>query len=89
MPERSMLFAEMFVELGFAATEVIARRSLLIASGACSPEEFQLMVMEKAALGLSTGARLAAGADDPAELLSPWHGAVLANARRLRDRMGN
>jgi hypothetical protein len=89
MPERNSTFAEMFVELGFAATEVIAHRSLLIASGTCPAEEFQLMVIEKAALGFSTGARLAAGADDPADLLSPWHGTVLANAKRLRDRMGN
>jgi hypothetical protein len=76
----------MMAELGLASLEVIGRRTLMMARGACSPIEYHRMVQEKAAAAASSARRLAAGGGtaSAASLLAPWHSRAKANAKRLR-----
>jgi len=76
----------MMAELGFASFEVVARRSLLMATGACSPAEYQRMMHEKMAAATSAILRLATsgGFASASSLLAPWHSRATANAKRLR-----
>jgi hypothetical protein len=77
----------MWTELALASWETIARRSLLMASGACSPDEYQRMAAEKLQ-ALSRSTRILAsgrtGATAVAAALRPWHSLATANAKRLR-----
>jgi hypothetical protein len=78
----------MWTELALASWETIARRSLLMMSGTCSPNEYHRMAAEKLrALSRSTRV-LASGRTGAtaiaAALLRPWHGPATANAKRLR-----
>src|SRR3546814_7081680 len=82
---------EMMAELSLASWETIARRTLLMAQGRCSPSEYTRMVQEKtfatqasfAAMGSLTGAALSAAAITT--MLAPWHRGATANVRRLRS----
>jgi hypothetical protein len=77
----------LLAEMTFASWETIARRSLMIAAGSCSPAEYRRMVTEKAiaiqrsglALMRPRGGRLSAA-------VAPWHRTARANAKRLRKR---
>ena len=70
-----------------ASWETIARRSLMIAQGTCSPAEYQRMVMEKAmAMQRSGLALMRPSAGGVTAALAPWHRAARANAKRLRRR---
>lgn len=79
-------FPTMMAELGFVFYEVIARRTLMMAAGACSSAEYQRMVHEKTAAAMSTTLHLATsrGFATAASLLAPWHSRATANAKRLR-----
>jgi hypothetical protein len=73
-------------DLSLASWETIIRRTLLMATGRCTPGEYRRMVREKAsALGISA-AKLAFSKRTPsaAALIAPWHKRATANARRLR-----
>ena len=76
----------MLAELAISASETIARRTSLIATGRCSAAEYRRMVVEKAeAARLSLQA--AATATPSAALaaaVTPWLDSARANARRLR-----
>ena len=74
----------MSATLGFYAWETIMRRSLMMMSGNCSPAEYQRMVTEKMEAATASAAAIATG--NLAGALTPWHEAVRANARRLRQR---
>jgi hypothetical protein len=78
----------MMAEIALASWETIARRTLMIAEGRCTPAEYQRMVLEKmrathkssVAMGRSRRRKGMTSA------LAPWHGAATANAKRLRKR---
>ena len=74
----------LWTELMMASAETIARRTMLMAEGRCSPAEQRRMVREKADAAAATGALLLASQLDAAALLMPWHRAARANAQRLR-----
>lgn len=73
----------MMTELALSSWETIWHRSAMMASGSCSPAEYQRMVTEKmsaaqsSALAMMTSAGMAA-------TLSPWHRRATVNAKRLR-----
>jgi hypothetical protein len=75
----------MLAEMTMAAWETIARRSLMMAQGTCSPAEYRRMVVEKAtALQRSGLALMRPSGRSATAALAPWHRAARANARRLR-----
>jgi hypothetical protein len=76
----------MAAELALSSWEVIARRSLMMAQGRCSPLEYQRMVSEKVMAAQASAAALmaAGGQASMASVLAPWHRAARANAKRLR-----
>jgi hypothetical protein len=77
----------MWAELALASWETIARRSLMMMSATCPPEEYHRMAAEKLRAFNRATAVLASGATGEtamAAALRPWHGAATANVRRLR-----
>jgi hypothetical protein len=76
----------MMAELSFASFEVVGRRAMMMATGACSAAEYQRMVDEKTAAATSTALRLATsgGLVSATSLLAPWHSRAKANVKRLR-----
>jgi hypothetical protein len=78
----------MLTQIWFAATETIARRVMLMASGQCTPAEYQRMWREKVSAAMLSGlaAALPRGGDaaHAAAMLAPWRRKARANARRLR-----
>ncbi len=76
----------MAAQLAMSSWEVIARRSLLMAQGRCSPAEYQRMVAEKVAAAQASAAAMMAsgGRASFATLMAPWHRKATANAKRLR-----
>ncbi len=83
MRRRKTALPMMMVQLGFNAMEVIARRTAMMATGTCSPAEYQRMVQEKMAAMASSTQLLARGRSG-ASLLVPWHSRARKNAVRLR-----
>ena len=73
----------MMAELAMASWETIARRTAMIARSACSPTEYQRMVIEKAAALQQSAMAVMTGRGKKA-VLAPWHKRATANARRLR-----
>jgi hypothetical protein len=86
-PNRRREFALplMMAELMMASWETIARRSLMMVQGTCSPAEYRRMAMEKAAAFRQSARAVMSGRGDRAAL-APWHKRATANARRLRRR---
>lgn len=73
----------MMTELAVASWETIWHRTALMATGACTTDEYERMLHEKTrALQLATVA-LMTGQDAEA-VLHPFHKRATANARRLR-----
>jgi hypothetical protein len=72
----------MVAELIMASWETMARRSLMMVQGRCSPVEYQRMATEKAA-ALQLSALAVMGGCDKRQAL-PWHKRATANAKRLR-----
>ncbi len=73
----------MYAELALASWETVWHRTALMATGACTRAEYQLMVHEKMnALQLASMALLTGQAADA--VLQPYHKRATANARRLR-----
>ena len=73
----------MAAELMMASWETIARRSLMMVRGTCSPTEYQRMVAEKAA-AMQLSALAVMGGRGKRQVLTPWHKRATANAKRLR-----
>jgi hypothetical protein len=73
----------MAAELMMASWETIARRSLMMVQGTCSPAEYQRMVKEKAAAMQLSGLAMLRGRGKR-QMLGPWHKRATANAKRLR-----
>jgi len=80
---RTRPFPMMMTELIMASWETMARRTSLIARGACTPAEYQRMIMEKAAAWQQSAMAMMTGRGKKA-VLAPWHKRATANARRLR-----
>jgi hypothetical protein len=80
---RTRALPMLVTELVLASWETVARRTAMIARGACTPTEYQRMIIEKVAalqestMAMMTGRGKKAG-------LAPWHRRAKANARRLR-----
>ena len=73
----------MLAELMLASWETMARLSLMMVQGTCSPAEYRRMATEKAAaIQESTLAVMYGRAKR--EALAPWHKRATANAKRLR-----
>jgi hypothetical protein len=72
-------------EIGMASAEVIARRTRMMLTGACSPAEYHRMVAEKVAAAQSAGFALLHGRG-PRAMLNPFHSRVTSNVRRLRKK---
>jgi hypothetical protein len=75
----------MATELMMASWETIARRSLMMIQGTCSPAEYQRMVTEKAAAMQLSGLAILHGRGKR-QVLAPWHKRATANAKRLRSK---
>lgn len=73
----------MLAETTMASGETILRRTVLMATGKCSPDEYQRMVLEKVQAAQASAVALLTGRGEKA-VLAPWHGRVVANAKRLR-----
>lgn len=89
--KRDASVARMFGELAVSSWETIIWRGMMMASGTCSPAEYQRMFEEKwTAMAQSSLAGMAAMAlampdgNHAAAVLAPWHRKAGANARRLR-----
>jgi hypothetical protein len=80
---RARSLPPMMAELAMASWETIARRSAMMARGACTPTEYQRMVIEKVAALQQSALAMMTGRGDKATL-RPWHKRATANARRLR-----
>lgn len=77
----------MMLELTMASWETIGRRTLLMARGACSAQEYTRMVQEKATAMHRSATVLARSRRPKASaVLAPWHAKATANARRLRSK---
>lgn len=77
----------MWTELLWASWETIARRSLMMMSGTCSPAEYRRMGAEKVkavAKAATVLPRRRGGASAATAMLRPFHGPAVANAKRLR-----
>ncbi|MBV8538761.1 MAG: hypothetical protein JO128_24400 [Alphaproteobacteria bacterium] len=74
----------MMMELAMAASETIFHRTWLMATGQCSPAEYQRMLAEKLKAAQLTGRLAMSPRADSSTLLAPWHRAARRNARRLR-----
>lgn len=83
-----MFFSPMMpkmMELSLASWETIARRTMMMACGTCSPAEYRRMVQEKSDAIRRTALLLSGPRwPSPAALIKPWHAKATANARRLR-----
>jgi hypothetical protein len=78
-----LAFPTMMAQLALASWETIGYRIVLIAQGACTVSEYQLMASEKVeALQLSTLALLAGCSQD--EVVHPYLQRAQNNASRLR-----
>jgi hypothetical protein len=84
-PRRRRALPLMIAELMMASWETIARRSLMMAEGKCSPAEYYRMVAEKAAALQQSALAVVSGRGKRAAL-APWHKRATAIARRLRTK---
>jgi hypothetical protein len=73
----------MMAQLTIASWETIARRTLMMAQGACTAAEYQRMAAEKVAAAQISTAALMRG-QGHAAILAPFVVRARANAKRLR-----
>jgi hypothetical protein len=73
----------MWTELAMASWETVWHRTTLMATGECTPAEYERMVHEKMKALYQSGLALAAG-KDAQDILRPFHRRATANAKRLR-----
>jgi hypothetical protein len=78
-------FATAYWRLALTSTETIARRWWMMATGSCSPSEYELMVSEKLKASLEMGAIMAGKRPTMRKLMAPWSRGARRNVRRLRE----
>jgi len=85
---RTAVFSTKLAKLSLASVEVIARRTMLMTSGACSSAEYRRMMREKVAAASESGVRIwmSGGQASLSSLLTPWQSKAKANVKRLRKR---
>jgi hypothetical protein len=82
--KRTTFLPLMMFELAMASAETIAHRTVLMATGRCTPMEYARMMAEKLrAVQQTTRIALSPGANGTT-LLAPWHSAAKRNSKRLR-----
>ncbi len=84
-PRRSRALPLMMAELMTASWETIARRSLMMVRGTCSPAEYRRMATEKTAALQQSALAMMSGRGRKAAL-APWHKRAAPNAKRLRGK---
>jgi hypothetical protein len=72
----------MSMQVAIYSWETIARRTMMMANGTCSPAEYQKMIAEKSKAMLDSAVAMSSG--NVVAALKPWHTAARASARRLR-----
>jgi hypothetical protein len=80
---RSRSLPGMMTQLTLSSWETIYRRTLMMAQGTCSPNEYRRMVMEKTAAMQASTLALMTGRGNAA-VLAPYLVRSRANAKRLR-----
>ena len=83
-PAGPLMLAHIFL----ASSETIAHRWWMMATGNCSPAEYQRMVLEKLKASQQMGAAALSSNPSLAKLFAPWYRATRRNARRLRRKPG-
>jgi len=78
----------MLAQIFLASSETIAHRWWMMATGNCSPAEYQRMVLEKLKASQQMSAAALSGDTSLAKLFAPWYRATRRNARRLRKKPG-
>ena len=73
----------MWTELAVASWETVWHRTALIATGACSNDEYERMMQEKMSAVHLSGVALMRG-QQAEDVLRPFHVRATANAKRLR-----
>ena len=77
----------LLAELGLASAETIARRTMLMGTGRCTPAEYTKMVTEKVAAAQSSWLEFAFSPWTMwTSMIQPYHRAARRNARRLRHK---
>jgi hypothetical protein len=76
----------MLAHIFLASSETVARRCWMMATGTCSAEEYQRMVLEKLRASQQMSAAALSGDPSLAKLFAPWYRATRRNARRLRKK---
>jgi hypothetical protein len=77
-------FPLMLAELAFASWETIARRTMMVVQGTCTPAEYRRMFFEKARAAQRSSRAASRRSRNSTALVAPWHKGATANARRLR-----
>lgn len=83
-PRRKPSLPVLLGELAVASAETIAHRTMMAATGRCSPLEYHRMVAEKVLAMQQTAVAAMVPGVAAAALLAPWHKAARSNSRRLR-----
>ncbi len=84
-PSSAYVLPTMMARLTAASWETIWHRTLMMAQGACSADEYQRMAAEKMmAMQISMTALMTGRGE--AAVLAPFVNRARANARRLRER---
>ena len=76
----------MLAQIALASSETIAHRWWMMATGRCSPAEYQRMVLEKLEASQQMSLAALSTNPSPAKLFAPWYRATRRNARRLRNK---
>lgn len=84
MAKKVTTLPTMLMGLAAASSETLAWRWWMMASGQCSPEEYQRMATEKVKATLESGAIFLSGRSSLPRLLQPWYVGARRNAARLR-----
>ncbi len=82
---RSVPLSVMMAQLTAASWEVMWRRSMMMAEGACSAAEYQRMIFEKWIAWQRSATALWQG-KDPSAVMRPFLTRARGNAKRLRRR---
>ena len=87
LPYSDFALPMMLARLTFASWETIMRRSVMMAQGTCSPDEYIRMTSEKLSAMQTSMAAVARGGGH-AEALAPYVTKTRANVQRLRRKRG-
>jgi len=84
MAKKVQALPTILIGLAAASAETVARRWWMMASGGCSPAEYQRMAAEKVKAALQSSAVVFSANSSLPRLLHPWLLGARRNAARLR-----